>query len=819
MDPPANTTMDDPPPNENGDNAIATAMEDQDQDQDQDQPPTGTSTGASTDEPARDEEGLLLAGYDVIVCGTGLVQSIVASALARAGKSVLHCDGAEHYGELDAVWNGLTSLEEIRKRTKEQEEQQEREEPKVEPVPAATTTSTTTTSTTPMPIPLSPKGGTNSLRWHATKKTTTFGIGVGTKVQTPYGSGVVQSLDTNPTTSTTTPRFTLAIALDQWKMADGTSPVLYVGTTWTSTTNSASSPPLDQQPQQQPQPQPQDNPLALEAFLSQTKQIQSQKSVHAARILQHQERRLALDVTPAFVLAAGRAVDGMLASGVAEYLEFQTVQGLVWLEDGRLSRVPCTKNDVFSTKLLPPMDKRRLMKFMQLAMDYATQMSAAEELLKDSQQQQQQQQQKDSATATPNTTTSPETEVQSLNERHLNQGRSLARPQNKAVATQDLQILQQCMEQEVSFDDFLKTHHKLSSDKLRSIVRYALAWDINQPSSSSAAAAAGNSPSLSLSQGMSHLRHHLQALGRYGTTAFLVPMYGSGELSQAFCRSAAVFGATYLLRRAPIGIDVHVHADIHVHGNDDDDDNHQVVVQGVIVAGDASQEYPESIPAASRQDKTIQCSQVVVPVNALRSHQQQRKSTGKRILRRISILNGPLLEGDQRHVIIIPPQSSGLGNSHAIHGITLDESVQVAPTGCTVLHLTTTLHTTGEDDDDGDGDDDCSVLDRASHAILQAPEQRVDELYSVTFSHELSTVNDETAATLPKGVHVCTHTGQVLTADVAFEQAQKIFSKICPGKEFLGLSDELDAAIQERALERGYEDEERLMLESALGMI
>ena len=31
-------------------------------------------------------------------------------------------------------------------------------------------------------------------------------------------------------------------------------------------------------------------------------------------------------------------------------------------------------------------------------------------------------------------------------------------------------------------------------------------------------------------------------------------MYGSGELSQAFCRSAAVYGATYLLRRAPVQI-------------------------------------------------------------------------------------------------------------------------------------------------------------------------------------------------------------------------------------------------------------------------
>jgi RAB protein geranylgeranyltransferase component A len=51
---------------------------------------------------ARDEEGLL-SKYDVVICGTGLIQSILASALTRAGKSVLHCDAEGYYGELDAV--------------------------------------------------------------------------------------------------------------------------------------------------------------------------------------------------------------------------------------------------------------------------------------------------------------------------------------------------------------------------------------------------------------------------------------------------------------------------------------------------------------------------------------------------------------------------------------------------------------------------------------------------------------------------------------------------------------------------------------------
>ena len=42
---------------------------------------------------------------------------------------------------------------------------------------------------------------------------------------------------------------------------------------------------------------------------------------------------------------------------------------------------------------------------------------------------------------------------------------------------------------------------------------------------------------------------HLSALGRFGETAFISPLYGVGELSQSFCRMAAVHGAVYVLRR------------------------------------------------------------------------------------------------------------------------------------------------------------------------------------------------------------------------------------------------------------------------------
>lgn len=701
-------------------------------------------------EPPRDDEGLLL-DYDVLICGTGLVQSILASALTRAGQSVLHCDGSDLYGELDAVWTFETIqalYNNINNNNNQPPEQQSLQGPE-ETVKNGEERQVDTAT-----IPLSPKGSLASLQFHSMHTTQYFGITVGTAVVSPYGNGIVRSLDT-PTKEMSS--CTLQLELVDWKLADTTSssPTVYVSV---------------------PSSIVVDDPIQLEKYLHQQQKIRSKTSVEAEELLRL-HRFFSLDATPALILASGPAVTGMLASNVADYLEFKPIEGLYWLEkattkteqkhDFELSRVPCSKNDVFGTKLLAPMDKRRLMKFIQLSMDYATKMAVTEELEGE--------------------VVESEVEVLSLNERHLNQGRSLARPQNKAVASNELQVLEQHMEEDkLTFDEFLTQQYKLSP-KLRSIVRYALAWETDPTSTS-------------LSKGILALRQHLQALGRYGTTAFLCPIYGSGELSQAFCRSAAVFGATYLLRRAPLAIQ---------YVTEDDD---SMVVSGVLLSSDTVEEE-SSIP-----EKMVRCSHVVVPSAAILKSTQ----TTSRIVRRLSILQGrvvPSDNGEQRYVVFIPPNT--VGNTHPIQGVLLDRSVAVSPYGCTLLHLTTTVEESETDLD--------AILERAESALLKSKcpgNETISEstspnkLYHVTFSHaQSSELPAEMPPKIPNEVHLCHHSGQALTVDVAFEQAKSLFSTLCPGAEFLGLSNSFDEAIRERAQEKRYDDDEKLMLESALGMI
>lgn len=50
-------------------------------------------------------------------------------------------------------------------------------------------------------------------------------------------------------------------------------------------------------------------------------------------------------------------------------------------------------------------------------------------------------------------------------------------------------------------------------------------------------------------EGVERTKRFLGSLGRFGKTPFLYSMYGSGEITQAFCRLSAVFGGIYALNQ------------------------------------------------------------------------------------------------------------------------------------------------------------------------------------------------------------------------------------------------------------------------------
>lgn len=95
-----------------------------------------------------------------------------------------------------------------------------------------------------------------------------------------------------------------------------------------------------------------------------------------------QSRHFSLDVNPRVVLSRGPAVELLVKSEVTHYLDFLTLDGMfVVYDDGksegpvsdeaarkldsRFQKVPASKSDVFQHSM-GPLDKRRLMKFMQV---------------------------------------------------------------------------------------------------------------------------------------------------------------------------------------------------------------------------------------------------------------------------------------------------------------------------------------------------------------------------------------------------------------------------------------------------------------------
>jgi len=90
-------------------------------------------------------------------------------------------------------------------------------------------------------------------------------------------------------------------------------------------------------------------------------------------------------------------------------------------------------------------------------------------------------------------------------------------------------------QQDLPFSQYLA--QKQITGYLSSVIRFAIALDQR-----------GDVSTLS---GLRQVKEHLLSLRRYGNTAFLWPMYGISETSQAFCRLTAIFGGIYMLRCHP----------------------------------------------------------------------------------------------------------------------------------------------------------------------------------------------------------------------------------------------------------------------------
>lgn len=177
-------------------------------------------------------------------------------------------------------------------------------------------------------------------------------------------------------------------------------------------------------------------------------------------------RIFVFDIWPKLIYAADNFIDILLRSSVTKYLEFKAVNKIMTVFNNELIDVPSSRADVFSTKTITMLEKRMLMKFVTLVMDLTSHGEVYE-------------------------------------------------------AYRDKPFKE------------LMDHLGLNA-KLQLLVQSSIAQVDATASTQLAIERSG---------------FYLQSIGKYSNSPYLWPMYGVGEIPQGFCRLSAVFGGLYMLRK------------------------------------------------------------------------------------------------------------------------------------------------------------------------------------------------------------------------------------------------------------------------------
>jgi len=456
-----------------------------------------------------------------------------------------------------------------------------------------------------------------------------------------------------------------------------------------------------------------------------------------------------IDSSVRLLFGSTSSIDAIIASGISKYLEFKSVEGIFFLErqSGDFCAVPCNKGEIFTSKLLNALEKRSLMKFLQLTIDWGQNHEG-------------------------NT-------VSTLNERELAQGRSLKRPQNKKQVVQQQEPPEEAPRNPCAGEEDFRLHldSLKVSKRLQDVIIHALCLH--------------GGGTLRSEEAMKFLYQHMNALGKFGETAFLSIMYGSAELPQAFCRMCAVWGGTYVLRRA---------------------------VSSLLLSPSSD----GTIRVSAVRDSTgklVKCRAFVC--NAEDWPRKNARTTSVFSISKICIVDAHVLSRE-RSFAVIPPEAHGLGNTSAVYIVQMDSSAAVAPEGAVVLHIMSTVTSSLSATDGLHDDDFLRSASQLMHRIVDFLTLKVPfrVLCTTTSIRPLFDPRDALIETAEgkalTNVAVCGESSLSLHTHDFFEQAKEIFAKLFPGEPFLpsnGKNSEGDEG------EDDVDDDDIAPLEKALSSI
>ncbi|TRY63063.1 hypothetical protein TCAL_00341 [Tigriopus californicus] len=246
--------------------------------------------------------------------------------------------------------------------------------------------------------------------------------------------------------------------------------------------------------------------------------------------------------------------------------------------------------------------------------------------------------------------------------------------------------------------------------------------------------------SVNCEEGLKSTQKFLASLGRFGFTPFLWPMYGTGELPQAFCRLSAVFGGTYFLSRPIDGI-------IYKENQ----------VQGVIVDG-----------------QRINCSYLVIArklcPQALRTESNEKQT----VFRDIHLLKSSILTSEKEELsfLTLPGSEETEDGQSQSYVMEVGHGASACPRGMYSLQVNSLKSDTFE--------------------TMVQPLLTQDQLiYSLRWKRTYETLKK----TLNGNVALCHDPVFELDFDEAIAHARNMFDAIFPGEDFLPRAPEPEEII------------------------
>ncbi|XP_041457852.1 rab proteins geranylgeranyltransferase component A 2-like isoform X2 [Lytechinus variegatus] len=286
------------------------------------------------------------------------------------------------------------------------------------------------------------------------------------------------------------------------------------------------------------------------------------------------------------------------------------------------------------------------------------------------------------------------------------------------------------------------------------------------------------------------MKYFLSSLGRYGNTAFLWTLYGSGELPQCFCRMCAVFGGIYVLRT-------------HIRSMVTDSENN---IRGII----------------DSEGKILKCRNLILEYSYTIG--KSNPYNASYLSRGILITDKSIKESTTQQItfLTVPPCDE---KDQPVHVIEVGYAACASPPNLYIVHLTAKAN-----------NNDVSAKDDLHHTVQtffqfasKESGPSVDNakpkiLWSVFFTQEdVTGVEDEVLrATMPGNVYVTAGAGGSIGFDHAVSQAKKIFDKLCPGEEFLPAAPDPDDLVfedpnNEHTSQAGFEVNSATVNDETLG--